>query len=291
MPVNVQWAHPADLAGEYLQGVQTASQIKEAQQRLQQQAEERAQRRIVQQQRLEVENAYRKQETDLAAQRLQDLKDANDRRTTAAAAQLTAMKTWQNGLDAIDKSDLTPEQKEAAKTTFIMRNAPSMKFPAEETSAMLKAVRSSRPNIPASAIPTIAGSVIAPVEQNVTPAVSSWIPFRSAPPQTNTVYGPPMRNVKANNPILNVPGAALVTGTGSDAQTNTIPPEAQKVLGTNSPFYAAPASSPSSDTTASAQPSPLPTKKSDLVDGKTYQTKKGVATWDEKQDKFVAVTQ
>lgn len=146
MPVNIQWAKPADLAGDYLSGVQTASQIQEAQQRLQAQADARSQEMQVQQQRLQVEQAYHQQEVSLRKQQLDQAQAVNNQKTKSAAQAYHAKQQWQQALNDIDGNpNLSDEQKNTAKTQAIMRLAPMMGMAGTEASQMLRNSRATAP--------------------------------------------------------------------------------------------------------------------------------------------------
>lgn len=153
MPVQIQMAQPADLAGEYLRGVQTSAQIREAQSRLVQQQQATQQRTAqeqqrlqqehdLQQQRLAVSQAYQQQQVALRRQQLNQVKAVNDAKTANAARQFSARQQWQQGFAAIDADPTkTPEQKDAAKTAFTMRLAPMMGIPGTEAASMLRDMR------------------------------------------------------------------------------------------------------------------------------------------------------
>lgn len=157
-------AQPADLAGEFLKGVQTAGQLREAQNRLNQQAEETSQRlsqqaqqnqqeHDLEQQRIAVEQQYHQQEIGLRKQQLQQVEQVNAAKTANAARQFQARQQWEQGFSRIDAdTTMTPEQKDAAKTSFIMKLAPMMGIAGTEASAMLRDMRPAKPTVPASVV-------------------------------------------------------------------------------------------------------------------------------------------
>lgn len=155
-------ARPADLAGAYLGGVQTAGNIRQAQMRLEQQAAETQARlreeekrvqeeHAIQQQRIQVAQAYNQQKAMLRKQQLDQVARVNAEKTATAARQFQAKQEWDKGLAAIDSNpDLTTEQKDAEKTRFIMRTAPGLGIPGTEAAAMIREMRPVKPTIPAS---------------------------------------------------------------------------------------------------------------------------------------------
>jgi len=155
-------AHPADLAGKFLEGVQTGSQIRQAQQRLEQQQREAQQRleaearksqeeQAVQQQRIAVAASYNNQMVQLRKQQLDQVEKVNAEKTATAARAFQARQEWDRGFAAIDANQsLTHEQKDAEKTRFTMRLAPLMGIPGTEAAAMLREMRPPKPTVPAS---------------------------------------------------------------------------------------------------------------------------------------------
>lgn len=162
MPVQIEMAKPADLAGEWLAGVKTGQQIKEAKQqleaqqaevsaRLQAQAQQNAQDRALEQQKLAVTQAYHRQQIDLRKEQLNQAEQVNAQKTQAAAKQFEAKQAWAKGNDQIDNNpNLTDEQKDAAKTKLIMSLAPQMGMAGTEASSMLRDLRPLKAQIPAS---------------------------------------------------------------------------------------------------------------------------------------------
>jgi hypothetical protein len=169
MPVQIQMAQPADLAGEYLKGVQTSAQIRAEQRRIEaeqqqqaarmQQASQQESARLqqaqqehdIQQQRIQVSRAYNQQKADLEKQRLGQIDAVNRQKTQAAARAFQAKQTWQREFGRIDSDpSLSDEQKAAAKTSVTMKLAPMMGIPGTEASAMMREMRPPKPTVPAS---------------------------------------------------------------------------------------------------------------------------------------------
>ena len=173
MPVQLEMAKPADLAGEYLKGVQTAGQIRAEQQRLdaeaqqtamklqaasqesnarlQQQAKQLQEEHAIQQQRIAVSQSYNQQKAALRKQQLDQVAQVNAQKTASAARQFEARQRWEKEFSRIDAdTSMTPDQKQAEKTRFTMRLAPLMGIPGTEAAAMLREMRPEKPTIPAS---------------------------------------------------------------------------------------------------------------------------------------------
>lgn len=162
-------AEPADLAGEFLKGVSTASQIRAEQNRLQQEQQQQAarlqqasqeesqrlaqvkQEHDLQQQRIQVSAAYNQQKAALRKQQLDQVEAVNNQKTKAAARQFQARQMWQQEFGRIDAdTTLTDEQKDAAKSRAAMRLAPVMGTPGNELAATLRDLRPPKPTVPAS---------------------------------------------------------------------------------------------------------------------------------------------
>lgn len=162
-------AKPADLAGAYLTGVKTAAEIREAQNRLSQQqaesaaraqemqqrlaaqAKQQEQENQVEQQRIAVTSAYHQQQVQLEKQKLAEAEKMNLEKTATAMRQHEAQQAWQTGFSAIEKdANLNAEQKDAAKTSLIMRLAPTMGIPGTEAASMIREMRPAKPTVPAS---------------------------------------------------------------------------------------------------------------------------------------------
>lgn len=162
-------AEPANLAEQWTRGVQTGAQIKEAQNRLQQQQQEQnaklqmesmqmqerakqvEEEHRVQQQRIAVAQSYNNQKAALRKQQLDQVAKVNAEKTMTAARQFEARQQWDKGFAEIDANeDLSPEEKDAEKTRFTMRLAPMMGIPGTEAAAMLREMRPPKPTVPAS---------------------------------------------------------------------------------------------------------------------------------------------
>lgn len=169
MPVQLQMAQPADLAGEYLSGVKTGAAIRAEQNRLQQEQQQEAQKlqmaskqasarlqevkqeHDIQQQRIQVAASYNQQKSALRKQQLDQVAQVNDKKTKAAARQFEARQTFQREFSKIDADEsLNDEQRNAAKTRVTMQLAPMMGTPGTEASAMLRDLRPPKPTVPAS---------------------------------------------------------------------------------------------------------------------------------------------
>ena len=166
-------AEPADLAGDFLQGVKTGAQIRSEQQRLQQEQQQEAQKlqmasqqqsarlaqvkqqaqqeHDLQQQRIQVSAAYQKQTLALRKRQLDQVAAVNAEKTQAAARQYQARQMWQSEFGKIDADKtLSDEQKDAAKRSTIMKLAPMMGIPGSEAASMTTALRPPKPIVPAS---------------------------------------------------------------------------------------------------------------------------------------------
>ena len=88
------WIHPPDLAQEYARGVQIGQQAALEQQRLQMQQEENQRAHLMEQQRLEVDRAFKEQELALRKQQLDEKAKLNAVKVQDAARQLTAQKAY-----------------------------------------------------------------------------------------------------------------------------------------------------------------------------------------------------
>lgn len=89
------WLQPADIAGQYAQGVHLGAQISEQQQRLAQAAAESDRQHMLEQQRLEVNKAYQKQEIELRQRELAQHQQQIDTATKTAANKFAAMQAYQ----------------------------------------------------------------------------------------------------------------------------------------------------------------------------------------------------
>lgn len=101
---------PADIAGEYLRGVQLGSSIASEQQRLQQQAavqstelaikqQQAQQDHLLEQQRMEISKAYQQQEIGLKQQQLAQAQQLTNIKTQDAARKLQARTSYQDWLN------------------------------------------------------------------------------------------------------------------------------------------------------------------------------------------------
>lgn len=171
MPVQLQMAQPADLAGDFLNGVKTGAQIRAEQNRLQQEQQQEAQKlqqasqqanarlqevkqeHDIQQQRIAVTAAYQKQTLALRKQQLDQVEQVNNQKTQAAARQFQNRQEWDKGLGEIDQAveagKMTKEQGDAAKSRFIMRRAPGL-VPGTAVAPMLHEMLPPKPTVPAS---------------------------------------------------------------------------------------------------------------------------------------------
>ena len=169
MAVQIQMAQPADLAGEFLKGVQTGNQIRAEKARLAQEQSQQAaqlqqaaaqqkqraqqfqQEQAVQQQRIQVTQAYNQQKAAMRQQQLDQVEKVNAEKTQAAARQYQARQMWQQEFSKIDADDsLSEEQKDTAKSRAVMRLAPSMGIAGTEAASMLREMRPPKPTVPAS---------------------------------------------------------------------------------------------------------------------------------------------
>jgi len=162
-------AEPADLAGAFLSGVKTASQIRAEQNRLQQEQQQEAQRlqqasqqesaklqqvkqeHDIQQQRIQVAASYNQQKAALRKQQLDQVEAVNNQKTQAAAKHYQARQMWQQEFGRIDAdTTLSADEKDAAKSRAAMRLAPMMGIPGTEVASTLRELRPPKPTVPAS---------------------------------------------------------------------------------------------------------------------------------------------
>lgn len=94
------WLQPADIAGQYAQGVHLGAQISEQQQRLAQAAAESDRQHMLEQQRLEVNKAYQKQEIELRQRELAQHQQQIDTATKTAANKFAAMQAYQQEISS-----------------------------------------------------------------------------------------------------------------------------------------------------------------------------------------------
>ena len=162
MPIEVPpWLQAPDVGADYARGLQIGAQVSEARQRLdaqqseasmraQTESNQQQQEHALQQQRIATTDAYQQQQIQLRKQQLDQVKAMNDQKTASAARQFVAKQQWQTGFAKIDSDpNMTPEQKDAAKTSLTMSLAPMMGMAGTEAASMLRDMRPPKPTVPA----------------------------------------------------------------------------------------------------------------------------------------------
>lgn len=163
MPVTIpEWLKAPDVGADYARGLQIGAQVADARARLDVQRQDtqlRAQvaqqdaeqQRALEQQRIATTAAYQQQQIQLRRQQLDQVKAMNDQKTANAARQLVAKQQWQTGFAKIDADQtMSPEQKDAAKTSLTMSLAPTMGMGGTEAASMLRDMRPPKATVPAS---------------------------------------------------------------------------------------------------------------------------------------------
>lgn len=250
MAVQIEMARPADLAGDYLRGVETGAQIKEARQRLdvqqqetqarlQQAAAQQQQQHAVEQQRIAVTQAYHQQEAELKKRQLDEAAAMNAQKTAAAARAFQAKQDLQKAMDDIDSdAALSPEQKDAKKTTAIMRMGFMTGAPGSEISEMIKASRPPKAEVPATV--TDKGDYLQIKQPNGTVTIH---------PKPNSGKEPTIKVKVSDSPggILNVPASharATIAGLPQDMADDPVN-KAAISLAPAGPYDRTPKTSPS----------------------------------------------